>query len=223
MSDEKIVSEAVENFLKAVYTLQQEADRVSTNTLSDALNISAPSVTDMAQRMVKDGLVDYQKYRGVILTAAGELIALRVLRRHRLIELYLVRELGYELHQVHDEAEALEHAVSDRFVEAIARKLGHPTVDPHGDPIPTAEGEVAAPDLRPLSEWALHHPARVARLRSEHPEMLQHIIERDFDLGARVEVLSRDPFDGPLTVRVNGSECIIGHSVAAIILVEAAE
>jgi DtxR family Mn-dependent transcriptional regulator len=222
MSEQKSpeYSKAVEDFLKAVYVLQQGDERVSTNTLSEALTISAPSVTDMAQRMVKDGLVDYQKYRGVILTAAGVEIALRMLRRHRLIELYLVRELGYALHEVHHEAEALEHAVTDRFVEAIAQKLGDPDVDPHGDPIPTAEGRLTERDLKPLTEWALHTPGHVARLRSESAELLQHILERDFRLGARIEVTGRDPFDGPLTVMVDGSERVIGHTAAESIMIE---
>src|SRR5215216_6312158 len=114
-------SESVENFLKAIFSLQQAEERVSTNTLAEALMISAPSVTDMAQRMVKDGLVDYQKYKGVVLTRAGQEVALKIIRRHRLIELYLVTELGYELAEVHHEAEALEHAVSDQFIEALAR------------------------------------------------------------------------------------------------------
>src|SRR5687767_1257324 len=112
-------SKAVENFLKAIYSLQQDQERVSTNTLAEALMISAPSVTDMAQRMVKDGLVDYQKYKGVVLTDAGQEVALKIIRRHRLIELYLVTELSYELHEVHEEAENLEHAVSDHFIESL--------------------------------------------------------------------------------------------------------
>jgi DtxR family Mn-dependent transcriptional regulator len=211
----------VENFLKAVYTLQQGTERVSTNTLRDVLGITAPSVTDMAQRLVSAGLVDYQKYQGVILTPAGEEIALRVIRRHRLIELYLVRELGYELPDVHEEAERLEHAVSDRFVEAIAGKLGDPPYDPHGDPIPAADGTITPPrDLLPLSELAEDDPATVFQFKSSDAEMIQHMLDRGFRLGARVEVVARDPFDGPLTVHVDGDPRVIGHQVAASILVQ---
>lgn len=213
-------SESVENFLKAIYSLQQASDRVSTNTLAEALTISAPSVTDMAQRMVKDGLVDYQKYRGVILTDAGAEVALKIIRRHRLIELYLVTELGYELHEVHDEAEALEHAVSDQFIEAIARKLGNPDVDPHGDPIPSSEGIVTHRDLTPLSHWPEGRAGVVARLMTDNPDMLRHILERGFRLNAPVEVLSRDPFDGPLTLRLDGEERVVGHAVAETVMVE---
>jgi DtxR family transcriptional regulator, Mn-dependent transcriptional regulator len=213
-------SRSVEDFLKAVYTLQQASERVSTNTLAEVLTISAPSVTDMAQRMVKDGLVDYQKYRGVVLTHAGEEIALKIIRRHRLIELYLVRELGYELHEVHEEAENLEHAVSEHFIAALARKMGDPGLDPHGDPIPTEAGHVIQRELRPFSEWPEHRLGVVSRLKTDNAEMLRHILDRGFKLDAEVEVIARDPFDGPLTARVDGEERVVGHQVAACIWVE---
>lgn len=216
-------STSVQNFLKTVYSLQQTMERVSTNALAEALNISAPSVTDMAQRLEEAQFVDYQKYRGVVLTPAGEHEALKILRRHRLIELYLVEELGYDLGEVHDEAEDLEHAVSDRFIEALAHKLDHPDIDPHGDPIPSVDGSIARRDLHPLTEWPLHTPAAVSQIKSTNPDMLQHILDRDFRLAARVEVLARDPFDGPVTVLVDGAEQVIGHTVASCILVEAPE
>lgn len=209
-----------ENFLKAVYVLQQQSERVSTNALADALNVKAPSVTDMARRLEGEGYLDYQKYRGVALTEKGHTVAMRVLRRHRLIELYLMEELGYELHEVHQEAEVLEHHVSDRFIEAIEHKLGHPDIDPHGDPIPTADGIMIQRDLLQLSEIQINRIATVARLRAEGDDMLQHILDRGLELHARVEVINRDPFDGPLTVIVNGKQRIVGHNVAASIWVE---
>lgn len=214
-------SESVQNFLKSIYSLQQRMDRVSTNALADILEISAPSVTDMAQRLEEAGLVDYQKYKGVTLTTAGEQEALKIIRRHRLIELYLVEELGYELREVHDEAERLEHAVSDRFVEAIASKLDNPNFDPHGDPIPNAEGHMTRRNLQPLSEWSLNAPALVSRIKTDNQDMLQHILDRGFKLGASVRVTSRDPFEGPVTVTVDGEQQIIGHMVATCVLVEA--
>jgi DtxR family Mn-dependent transcriptional regulator len=215
-------SESVENFLKAVYALQQDTERVSTNTLSERLAISAPSVTDMAQRLVTAGLVDYQKYRGVVLTREGEQIALKVLRRHRLIELFLMRELGYELSEVHKEAEQLEHAVSDHFVEALARKLGHPQLDPHGDPIPSADGTIEQRDLMPLTTLPEHTQATVSRLMTSNTVMLEYILERGFKLEAQVEVVARDPFEGPVRTLVDGHEQVVGHSAAACILVEPA-
>lgn len=213
-------SKSVEDFLKAVYGLQQRMERVSTNALADVLEISAPSVTDMARRMVDTGLVDYRKYYGVRLTTQGEEVALRIIRRHRLIELYLVEELGYQLHEVHEEAEKLEHAVSDRFIEAIATKLGDPLVDPHGDPIPATDGTMTDAETVPLTELPDGQVGKISRLLSNSSEMLQHMIERDFKLGAEVQIVTRDPFDGPITVNVDGEERIIGHNVAVCILVE---
>ncbi len=214
-------SQSVEDFLKAVYTLQREGDRVSTNALADALRISAPAVTDMAQRLVEEGTVDYLKYRGVRLTAEGERVALQMLRRHRLIETYLVRDLGYQLHEIHDEAEALEHSVSDRFVEAIARKLGEPSYDPHGDPIPNLEGIMQERNLQPLSTLRPNSRARIRRFIMDDPAMLQNTQERGLTMGVTLEVVARDPFEGPVTVRLDAEgKQTIGHKMASSILVE---
>lgn len=214
-------SESIQNFIKSVYTLEQRQEgRVSTNALAEMLTITAPSVTDMARRLQEMGLLDYQKYRGVILTAEGEALALKVLRRHRLIELYLVEELGYALQDVHDEAEHLEHAVSDQFIEAISRRLGHPDIDPHGDPIPAVDGTITPRDLQTLIHLPPRTPAVVSRIESDNQEMLHHILERGFKLGARIEMLTLDPFEGPVTVRVDGEKIVIGHHVASAILVE---
>lgn len=215
-------SKSVQDFLKAVYTLQQGSERVSTNALAEDLAVAAPSVTDMAQRLVTAGLIDYERYKGVLLTSTGESVALKMIRRHRLIELYLVKELGYPLVEVHAEAEKLEHAVSDRFVEAISAKLGDPELDPHGEPIPTSEGVMVTREITPLVEWPLNVPAVVSRIKADDPEMLKHILDRGFKLQAHVEVLSRDPFDGPVMAMVDGKMRIVGHQVAACIMLEGA-
>lgn len=224
-----IESRSVGDFLKAVYSLQQRAIRagatpeevrISTNALAEALSISAPSVTDMARRLVEMALVDYRRYYGVRLTEEGELIALKLIRRHRLIELYLVVEMGYELHEVHDEAEVLEHAVSDRFVNTIYEKLGHPTHDPHGDPIPALDGTVIRRDLSPLSDIPLDTVAIVRRYDTQNNDVIAHILERGFVLGATVRVTSRDPFNGPVTSEINEETRVIGHHVANCIMVE---
>jgi DtxR family transcriptional regulator, Mn-dependent transcriptional regulator len=220
LTESQAQSQSVEDFLKAVYSLQQQMERVTTNALAEALNISAPSVTDMARRMVNSGLVDYRKYYGVLLTPEGEALALRVIRRHRLIELYLVEELGYNLHEVHEEAENLEHAVSDNFVTAIAAKLGDPEIDPHGDPIPAPDGTIPRRDMIALSQLAPGDCARVSRLMADNGEMLQHILDRGFRLGVQVTVLAHDPFDGPITALVDDQERVIGHTVASAIMVE---
>ena len=213
-------SRSGEDFLKAVYILQQQSERVSTNALAETLDIKAPSVTDMARRLESSGFLNYEKYRGVRLTERGLAVALKLLRRHRLIELYLVEELGYALHEVHDEAEILEHNVSDRFVRALAEKMNDPDVDPHGDPIPDDQGVMIQRDLVPLSEISLHTPAIVARLRAEQTDMLQHILDRGLHLNAAIEVTQRDPFEGPVTVMVDGQERVVGHTVAAVVWVE---
>lgn len=224
-------SEAVEDFIKAVYTLQSEATaeaghtfRVSTNALRDALQIKAPSVTDMAQRLVDDDLVDYVKYQGVRLTEQGQALALNLIRRHRLIELYLVRELGYALHEVHDEAEKLEHVVSERFITAIDHKLDYPSFDPHGDPIPDRDGSFTDRDLYPLTDFALATPCRIARFIATDPAMLQHALDRGFQLHTQVQISARDPFQGPLTVQFDDQpsqqQVIIGYTLAKTILVE---
>ncbi|MCU0513131.1 MAG: metal-dependent transcriptional regulator [Anaerolineae bacterium] len=219
----KAQSRAVEDFLKAVYALQQhlpQHERVSTNALKEMLKISAPSVTDMAQRLLEARLIDYEKYYGVRLTEAGLLIALKIIRRHRLIELYLVKELGYALHEVHDDAESLEHAVSERFITAIAARLHDPAFDPHGDPIPSAEGLIVPRELLPLTEMPLTAPAKVARFIADTPQMLQYMLDKGFALNHPVIVLAREPFEGPLTLRLNEQETVIGYQVAAAILVE---
>jgi DtxR family transcriptional regulator, Mn-dependent transcriptional regulator len=217
-------SESVENFLKTVYTLQQQGqERVSTNSLAKALNILAPSVTDMARRMADQGLIDYRKYYGIRLTNEGEAVALRVLRRHRLIESYLVQELDYDLPSVHDDADRLEHVVSERFIQAIDAKLGHPIIDPHGEPIPAADGSITRRNLLPLTQIEDDSQAQVSRLLANDPKMLEYVLERGFELGTTVKIIDRAPFDGPITVLVNGQERIIGRSVAAHILVEMPE
>jgi DtxR family Mn-dependent transcriptional regulator len=217
------LTRAVEDFLKAVFTLQAQGERVSTNDIADMLQRTQPTVTDMAQRLMTAGLIDYQKYKGVMLTAAGQEIALRMIRRHRLIELYLVRELGYSLAEVHEEAEKLEHAVSERFIEALAQRLDDPQIDPHGDSIPAADGTIAERDLQPLTELPARQTATISRLKATSGEMLEHLLERGFQLGAQVEVIARDPFDGPITALVDGAQRVIGHNAAACVDVEAEE
>ena len=222
--DPASTSQSVEDFLKAIFRLQRTTDRVATNALAEALNISAPAVTDMAQRLVEDGMVDYLKYRGVRLTDEGEGVALKMLRRHRLIEAYLVEDLGYQLHEVHDEAEALEHTVSDRFVEAIARKLGNPPYDPHGDPIPNRDGYMPERDLRPVTQLPVQTRARIRRLTMDDPRMLEESQKRGLTLGASLLVLARDEFDGPVEVRLHaGRTQVVGFKMASAILVEALE
>lgn len=211
-------SEAIEDFLKAVYLLQQEHDRVQTSTLADALSITAPSTTEMAKKLARAKLVSHEPYRGIRLTPAGERIALEIVRHHRLIELFLVEALGFGWDEVHDEAERLEHAMSDRLAERIAEYLGDPHFDPHGDPIPSPEGDVQELSLTPLSEWPLETPGVVTRLLNQAPDLLRYLSEKGLTLGAEVEVMSRDPFEGPVTLRIAGEEHAISPHVARYVL-----
>ncbi len=211
-------SEAIEDFLKAVYLLQQEHDPVQTSALADALSITAPSTTEMAKKLARAKLVWHEPYRGIRLTPAGERIALEIVRHHRLIELFLVEALGYSWDEVHDEAERLEHAMSDRLAERIAEYLGDPRFDPHGDPIPSPHGDVQELSLTPLSEWPLNTPGVVTRLLNQAPDLLRYLSDKGLTLGAEVEVLRRDPFEGPVTLRVGGGEQALSPHIAQYVL-----
>jgi DtxR family Mn-dependent transcriptional regulator len=229
MGSEKIVtdqhlpdegySKANEDFLKAVYLLQQDQDRVQTSLLADALGISAPSTTEMAKKLAKANLVIHEPYHGIRLTIAGERVALEIVRNHRLLELFLVQTLGYSWDEVHEEAEQLEHAVSDRLMQRIAEFLGNPRYDPHGDPIPGPEGDIHDRELTPLSEWSIGEKGMVARLRDQSSDMLRYLEEKGLIIAAQVEVIKTDPFDGPLTLLVDGAEQVIGVHVAQYVLV----
>jgi len=212
-------SEAIEDFLKAVYRLQQEHEHVQTTMLADLLGITAPSTTEMAKKLARANLVTHRPYRGIRLTPAGERVALAVVRHHRLIELFLVEALGYSWDEVHEEAERLEHAVSERFAERVAKYLGNPRYDPHGDPIPGPEGDVLPRELTPLSEWPLQRPGVVRWLRDQAPEMLRYLAEKGLVIGAVIEVLASDPFDGPLTLQIGDRREVMGRNVAHTVLI----
>ena len=214
-----VYSEAIEDFLKAVYLLQQEHALVQTSVLADALGITSPSTTEMAKKLAKANLVVHEPYRGIKLTPAGERVALEIVRNHRLLELFLVQALGYGWDEVHEEAERLEHAISERLAQRIAEYLGNPRYDPHGDPIPGPEGDIYERELTPLSEWPLGVKGRVARLRDQSSEMLRYLAEKNLVMGVIVEMIKRDPFDGPITLMVDDQEQMIGLSVAQVVLV----
>lgn len=217
-STRKAYSEAIEDFLKAVYLLLQEQERVSTSALAEVLGITAPSTTEMAKKLAKAKLVMHKPYGGIWLTSAGERVALEIIRNHRLLELFLVQALGYSWDEVHTEADRLEHAISERMAQRIAEYLGDPRFDPHGDPIPDPEGQVLQRDLTPLADLPPRATGIVARLLDQSPEMLQYLEQKGLVVGAIVEVLKIDPFEGPLTLRVGDAECVIGENAARYIL-----
>ncbi|NJL93693.1 MAG: metal-dependent transcriptional regulator [Anaerolineae bacterium] len=213
-------TKAIEDFLKVVYHLQQQSDRVRTSAVAEAMNITAPSAYDFIRRCQEAGLLDYRSHRGVRLTEEGERIALEVLRSHRLLELFLVRALGYAWDEVHDEADRLEHYISEKLEARIAAYLGHPTVDPHGDPIPAKDGTLPERQLVPLSDLPDGSLGEVSRLLDQSSESLQHLQSKGLIPGARVRILRREPLDRLTHLQVEDTPQVIGETTAHIILIK---
>lgn len=213
-------SSSVEDYLKAVYSLSgDDRSRASTTELAARLGFAASSVSTMVSRLADAGLLDHVRYEGVRLTAAGEREALRVIRRHRLLELFLATSLDIPWEDVHRYAEALEHAASEELIEIVAAKLGDPAVDPHGDPIPTRELRVADRATVGLTELEPGERVRVVRVSDSDPEILRFLGEREIGLGDELEMVGRDPFEGPFRVRVDGREHSLGPGLARAIRV----
>lgn len=221
MTIDGVTSHAVQDYAKAIYSLERRTGAaVSTNALAERLGVSPASASAMVKRLDSFGLVRHEPYRGVRLTSRGMHVALEVLRHHRLLELYLAEELGMPWDQVHKEAEVLEHVLSEDVEQLIAEKLGHPTHDPHGDPIPTPDGQIHEPDTLALDELETGDEAVFVRVSDQHPDMLRYLSERGIAPGVRVEVLGREPFGGPLRVRVKGQEHPLGAELARAMRVE---
>ncbi len=216
-------SEAIEDYAKAIYALQRRAggeDGVATNDLAERLGVTPASVSAMLKKLAERGLAVHEPYRGVQLTREGERVALEVLRHHRLLELYLAEQLGVPWDRVHAEAEALEHVISEDLEARIAAKLGHPTRDPHGDPIPDADLVVDEGETRSLADLTVGARGRLVRVSDSDPAMLRYLDKRGVRLGDRFEVLERQPFGGPLTVRFAATEQVLGGRLAAAMRVE---
>ncbi|HEV3048583.1 MAG TPA: metal-dependent transcriptional regulator [Solirubrobacteraceae bacterium] len=212
---------AVEDYSKAIFALESRGQEpVSTNALAERLGITAGSVSAMLRRLDELGLITHLPYRGVRLTEDGRRIALEVIRHHRLLESYLAQALDMPWDRVHAEAEVLEHVLSEELEELIAAKLGHPTVDPHGDPIPTAELELEERHTDRLEGLEPGQSGVFVRVSDSDPAMLRYLAERGISPGDRFEVLERQPFGGPLFVRLNAREHAIGGQLAAAMRVE---
>jgi DtxR family Mn-dependent transcriptional regulator len=216
-------SHAVQDYLKAIRQLQQESRSVSTSALAQRLDRSPASVTNMVKNLAERGLVQHEPYHGVRLSEAGEREALRIIRRHRVIEAYLIEQLGYSWDRVHAEADRLEHAASDGLVERMAAVLGHPEMDPHGSPIPTAEGELSERRHPSLSEVQEGASVIVREVSDSDGGRLRYLAELGLYPGTRVEVLHREPFEGPIRVRIEGRERALGRNVAEAVRVEQQE
>jgi DtxR family Mn-dependent transcriptional regulator len=209
-----------EDYLKTIYELERDGAAAGTNEIAARLDIAPASVSGMVRRLADQGFVEHEPYRGVRLTDSGRVNALRMLRRHRILECYLTAVLGYRWDDVHDEAERLEHAASDELIERMAAALGHPTVDPHGAPIPTADGVVDERRHRTLADLAIGIPARVVRMADEDGSFLRYVAELGVTPGAAIEVTGRAPFDGPLEVLVDGCVRAMGTAAAARVFIE---
>ena len=211
-----------EDCLKAVYELERAGAGapVTTNDLAHRLTLAAASVTGMVKRLAGQGLIDHARYHGVRLTEPGRRAALRTLRRHRVIETYLVSALGFGWDRVHDEAERLEHSASDELVDRMAAALGDPVVDPHGAPIPTRDGRVVeGPAGRALAELTPGERGRVARVEDEDAGRLRYLASLGIRPGVEFELVDRAPFGGPITLRVAGAACQLGPQLAAHVVV----
>jgi DtxR family Mn-dependent transcriptional regulator len=192
---------------------------VTTNAVADRLRVSPASVTAMVKKLAKLGFLEHEPYREVALTEAGTLVALEVIRHHRLLELYLMEALGLGWDQVHDEAERLEHHISEELEARIDAALGHPTRDPHGDPIPTPQLELAGVDDRPLADLEVGSAATVARVPDGDPELLRYLAELGVVPAEPVLMVARAPFDGPLTLEVGERTHVLSAELARRILI----
>jgi DtxR family Mn-dependent transcriptional regulator len=213
---------AVQDYAKAIYALESRDGSVSTTALAERLDVRPASVSGMLRKLGSLGLVEHEPYRGVRLSERGRLVALEVIRHHRLLELFLVESLGMSWDEVHAEAEVLEHVLSDELEDLIAAKLGEPTLDPHGDPIPSRELTVVVEDTTNLYELEPGACGTFVRVSDSDPEMLRYLGRRGIAPGARLEVLERQPFDGPVSVRFGDDVHVLGAVLARAMRVEAA-
>jgi DtxR family transcriptional regulator, Mn-dependent transcriptional regulator len=213
-------SASAQDYLKAVLFLASEDNAASTSKIAEQLGVAAASVTGMLKRLAERGLVEHVPYYGARLTEDGRAEAVRLVRRHRLIELFLVRMLGYEWDRVHEEAERMEHAVSDELVERIAVVLGQPVSDPHGAPIPERDRPFREPSLPTLAELAVGGRARLREVPDRDPEVLRYLAKLNFFPGNELVLIARAPSRGPLRVEIEGEEQHIGMELSEQIRVE---
>ena len=209
-----------EDYLKVIYEIEQDGKPAATTDIAEQLGIAAASVSGMLQRLARLGLVKVERYRGARLSASGRLIALQLIRRHRIIESFLVTKLGYGWDDVHEEAERLEHAASADLVDRMADALGNPTADPHGAPIPTAAGRVDERRLLSIADLPVGARARVVRMSDRDPELLRYLKKRGIVPGATLRLVEREPFDGPISLTVGRAKQSIGATAAAAVYVE---
>jgi DtxR family transcriptional regulator, Mn-dependent transcriptional regulator len=215
MATETHLTAAVEDYAKAIYALQtQRGGAVNTNAIAERLGVTPASASNMVKKLSAIGLVEHLPYKGVQLTAAGERVALEVLRHHRLLELYLAQTLDVPWDRVHDEAEVLEHVLSEELEELIAKKLGNPTHDPHGDPIPTRDLEIDEGPTRSMQSLEPGLAGTFVRISDSDPEMLRYLAEQGIAPGDEFEIVEKQPFGGPVSARFGDRVHVLGGALA---------
>lgn len=213
--------QAIEDYLKTIYMLEQEESPVSTSRIAAARDVKPGSATSMIQRLHKFNLVVYKKHYGVTLTEAGREIALEVLRHHRLVELYLMEALGFSWDEVHEQADILEHVISEKLEERMAAALNYPEFDPHGDPIPSKEGIMTKVNNKPLAQLESGDSAVVSRIPDDtNGKLLRYLADLGLVPGTKLKVTQVAPFEGPMTLEINDESIVIGQKVAEAVLVE---
>lgn len=218
----KTSTQSEQDYLKRIYELTEHGQLASTTDLARELNVKPASVTGMIQKLAaeKPALVEYQKHQGVTLTSAGKRAALEVIRHHRLLEAWLVQTLGYSWDEVHEEAERLEHVISEDFERRIAAALGNPTRDPHGELIPTADLKMPVDDTTPLSSLRASQSATIQRVVAADPNLLRHLDSLGLTPGIQIEVIEYSEFDNNLTVKVGRKVNVLGLNITTKIFVE---
>jgi DtxR family Mn-dependent transcriptional regulator len=217
------LTHVIEDYLKTIYDLTADQERASTNQIAERMGVTPASVTNMIQKLAATDppLLEYRKHRGVELTDDGKRVALEIIRHHRLLEMFLQQTLGYTWDEVHDEADRLEHVISEEFEERIAESLGNPSTDPHGDPIPTRDLRIPEAPVKTLSKLRPGQHAVVNRVRDSDPELLRYLSDLGLIPGARVTVLDFSPFDNNLRLRVEAQDkaIVLGPSVTSQVFV----
>ena len=213
---------SIQDYLKTIYELTENGESASTNALAQKLKISAPSVTGMIQKLAssKPALVEYQKHQGATLTKEGKRAALEVIRHHRLLEAWLVQTLGYSWDEVHEEAERLEHVISEDFARRIAAAMGHPVRDPHGELIPTEDLKMPVDESRPLSALQPNQSATIQRVDAQDPGLLRHLENLGLTPGGQIKVIGYSAYDHNLTVKVGRKIHVLGLNITTKIFIE---
>ena len=208
------LSQSVEDYLKVIYQLETEGPGATTNNIAEMMEVSSASVTNMLKRLARLNLIEHTSYKGAKLTEAGCKIALEILRHHRLLELYLKEIMGYGWDEVHEEAEKLEHHISEQFEDKIAELLNYPTHDPHGDPIPTKDGIMPKMALLPLTDASINNQYIIGRVKDQESELLRYFEKIGVIPGVQIRIIDKAPFNGPILVKLEDVEKTIGFNIA---------